>query len=193
MVTKRTFPRETTAPSQLSPCHHHHQGFHAVLHSMTWTCWSTWEAPATALAAAEAAGMPVRRPRRPAAVSAADAAGAGPELGCAGHLERPAEAPNGEVRSLSVGRCVSHRVGRSSNVDGSISRLGLLFLGSCARAGPLGFPFPKEDFGVSSLLRVSRSICGCVSACLSTRLLRRAAALLFPSASSRSFSAGLAR
>ena len=103
----------------------------------SWMRWSPWEAPATALAAAEAAGMPVRRPRRPAAVSAAFEAGAGPELGCAGQLERAAEAPNGEVSSLSVGRCVSRRVGRSSEVDGSISRLGLRFLGLFAGAGAL--------------------------------------------------------
>ena len=55
------------------------------------------------MAAAEAAGMPVRRLRRPAAVSAADAAGAGPELGCAGQLERAAEAPIDEASSLCVG------------------------------------------------------------------------------------------
>ena len=43
----------------------------------------------------------------------------------------------GEVSSLSVGRCVSRRVGRSSEVDGSISRLGLRFLGLFAGAGAL--------------------------------------------------------
>jgi len=80
------------------------------------TRWSTWEAPATALAAAEAAGMPVRRPRRPAAVSAADAAGAGPELGCAGQLERAAEAPIDEASSLWVGLSVDQSVDRSSLV-----------------------------------------------------------------------------
>ena len=53
--------------------------------------------PATALAAAEAAGMPVRRPRRPAAVSAADAADAEPPP----HLRRPARA----------GRQTAHRRG----------------------------------------------------------------------------------
>ena len=43
----------------------------------------------------------------------------------------------GEVSSLSIGRCVSRRVGRSSEVDGSISRLGLRFLGLFAGAGAL--------------------------------------------------------
>ena len=55
-----------------------------------WTCGGPWEAPAAALAAAEAAGMPVRRPRRPAAVSAAfeaDADDAEPP-----QLRRPARA-----------------------------------------------------------------------------------------------------
>ena len=85
---------------------------------MTWTCWSTWEAPATALAAAEAAGMPVRRPRRPAAVSAAFEAGAGPELGCAGQLERAAEAPIDEASSLCVGLSVDRSVDRSGLVSG---------------------------------------------------------------------------
>ena len=70
------------------------------------------------MAAAEAAGMPVRRPRRPAAVSAADAAGAGPELGCAGQLERAAEAeaPIDEASSLWVGLSVDRSVDRSGLV-----------------------------------------------------------------------------
>ena len=113
MVTKRTFPRETTAPSQLS---HVTITINSRCPSMTWTCWSTWEAPATALAAAEAAGMPVRRPSRPAAVSAADAAGAGPELGCAGQLEQAAEAPIDEASSLCVGLSVDRSVDRSGLV-----------------------------------------------------------------------------
>ena len=112
--------------------------------------------------------MPVRRPRRPAAVSAANAAGAGPELGCAGQLEQAAEAPNGEVSSLSVGRCVSRRVGRSSEVDGSISRLGLRFLGLFAGAGALcsldsrkqvfysRLFFASLDRSVAVLVRVGR-------------------------------------
>ena len=79
----------------------------------SWTRWSPWEAPATALAAAEAAGMPVRRPRRPAAVSAADAAGAGPELGCAGHLGRPTAR---YVRSRSVDVCLVGSVGRVTSM-----------------------------------------------------------------------------
>jgi hypothetical protein len=86
----------------------------------SWTRWGTWEAPATALAAAEAAGMPVRRPRRPAAVSAADAAGAGPELGCAGQLEQAAEAPIDEASSLCVGLSVDRSVDRSGLVSGRI-------------------------------------------------------------------------
>jgi len=81
-----------------------------------WTRLSPPTPPATALAAAEAAGMPVRRPRRPAAVSAADAAGAGPELGCAGQLERAAEAPIDEASSLWVGLSVDRSVDRSGLV-----------------------------------------------------------------------------
>ena len=72
------------------------------------------------MAAAEAAGMPVRRPRRPAAVSAADAAGAGPELGCAGQLERAAELPIDEASSLSVGASVGRSVDRPGLVGVSI-------------------------------------------------------------------------
>ena len=77
--------------------------------------------PATALAAAEAAGMPMRRPRRPAAISAADAADAEPP-----HLlrrpaqadERPAKPPIGEGRCLLVGLyvCAIESVSRSSLV-----------------------------------------------------------------------------
>ena len=52
----------------------------------------------------------------PAAVSAADAAGAGPELGCAGQLERAAEAPIDEASSLWVGLSVDRSVGRSGLV-----------------------------------------------------------------------------
>jgi hypothetical protein len=84
-----------------------------------WTRLSPPTPPATALAAAEAAGMPVRRPRRPAAVSAADAAGAGPELGCAGQLERAAEAPtttDETESSLWVGLSVDRSVDRSGLV-----------------------------------------------------------------------------
>ena len=95
--------------------------------------WSPWEAPATALAAAEAAGMPVRRPRRPAAVSAADAAGAGPELGCAGQLERAAEAPIDEASSLWVGLSVDRSVDRSGLVSGR--DLYLVYPGLVAFAG----------------------------------------------------------
>ena len=77
-----------------------------------WTRLSPPTPPATALTVAEAAGMPVRRPRRPAAVSAADAADAGPELGCAGQLERAAEAPIDEASSLWVGLSVDQSVDR---------------------------------------------------------------------------------
>ena len=155
-----------------------------------WTRKSPWEAPATALTAAEAAGMPVRRPRRPVAVSAAFEAGAGPELGCAGQLE-PADRP--AVR----GKCALGWVCRpslwvwwSSLVGRSISRLGLL--GSCARAGALGFgDHGKRIFGVSDLLRVWWSVCGCVCACLSTRLLCRVPPLV--RSRSLSFDLDLAR
>ena len=110
--------------------------------------------------------MPVRRPRRPTAVSAAFEADAGPELGCAGHLERPAETPNGEVRSLSVGRCVSRRVGRSSNVDGSISRLGLSFWGR-VRALGLWVSHSRKRILVSRLFFASldRSVAVFVRVC----------------------------
>ena len=61
---------------------------------------------------------------------------------------RAAEAPNGEVSSLSVGRCVSRRVGRSSEVGGSISRLGLCLLGPSVGAGHQDFVnHRKQEFG----------------------------------------------
>ena len=92
--------------------------------------------------------------------------------------------------------CVCQWVCRSRVAGGSISRPGLLGLGSCVRAGPLGFRIPgKRIWRLVYLLRVSRSVCSCVSACRSAQLLRlrRVAPLCFPSASSRLFSAGLAR
>ena len=67
----------------------------------------------------------------PAAVSAADAAGAGPELGCAGQLERAAEAPIDEASSLCVGS-VGRSVGRSV---GSGRDLYLVYPGLVAFAG----------------------------------------------------------
>ena len=40
---------------------------------------------------------------------------------------------------------------------------GLLGLGSCVRAGPLGFHIPrKRIMGVWPLLRISRSVCDCI-------------------------------
>jgi hypothetical protein len=130
-----------------------------------WTRLSPPTPPATALAAAEAAGMPVRRPRRPAAVSAADAAGAGPELGCAGQLERAAEAPTNYNRrdgKFALGGSVSRSVGRSVR---SGRRLEFDIPGAdCLRGGSIPPPGVVESrtglFGVSSLLRVSRSVCG---------------------------------
>ena len=96
-----------------------------------WTRLSPATPPATALAAAEAAGMPVRRPIRPAAVSAADAAGVGPELGCAGQLERAAEAPIDEASSLWVGLSVDRSVDRS----GLVGDYNLIYPGLIAFAG----------------------------------------------------------
>ena len=110
--------------------------------------------------------MPVRRPRRPTAVSAAFEADAGPELGCAGQLERAAEAPNGEVSSLWVGLSVSRSGGRSGLVRRSISRLGLCLFGPSVRAGHQGFVnHRKQEFGrlgSSSCLVVSLRLRLCV-------------------------------
>ena len=74
--------------------------------------------PATALAAAEAAGMPVRRPRRSAAVSAADAADADPPHQRRPEHERAAKPPIGEGRCLLVGLyvCAIESISRSSLV-----------------------------------------------------------------------------
>ena len=92
------------------------------------------------------------------------AAEVSPELGCAGqHDERAAEAPIGKVRFPSVGRCVCRSCCRSDLVEGSVSRIGLLCLGSGAGIGALGFRKPIILVrGVSALLRV----------CLSSRYLR---------------------
>ena len=138
--------------------------------------------------------MPVRRPRRPTAVSAAFEADAGPELGCAGQLERAAEAPNGEVSSLWVGLSVSRSGGRSGLVRRSISRLGLCLFGPSVGAGHQDFVnHRKQEFGclVSSLcLSVGLRLCLCVSVG-TTPLASRPSALspLLP----RSFSSGLTR
>jgi hypothetical protein len=110
--------------------------------------------------------MPVRRPRRPTAVSAAFEADAGPELGCAGQLERAAEAPNGEVSSLWVGLSVSRSGGRSGLVEVLISRLGLLCLGSSSGSGVLGLVNHRNRnfgrLGSSSRLSVGLRRCWCV-------------------------------
>ena len=97
------FPKSSFFPAHLlPPCAPHQQ---------LWLRWRPLAAAEAGLTAARAAGMPVRRPRRPAAVSAADAAGAGPELGCAGQLERAAQAPIDEASSLCVGLSVDRSVG----------------------------------------------------------------------------------
>ena len=144
--------------------------------------WRSLPPRKAALAAPRAAGMPVRRPRRPAAVSAADAAGAGPELGCAGQLERAAEAPIDEASSLWVGLSVDRSVDRSGLVRRSISRLGLRLVGSSVRAGALCFRgLGIRIFFVSALVCVRRSVCGCVSVRLLAQFLRRGTPLFFPS------------
>ena len=154
--------------------------------------------PATALAAAEAAGMPVRRPRRPAAVSAADAADAERATSPAppstsGPPNRPS-ARGGA--SWSVCMCVSASLSVGRVWSGDRPPVLVSSVWDRLRAAS-GFPipaFPIRGFWcLVSSLRVSRSICDCVSACRSTRLLRRVAPLFFPSASFRSFSAELAR
>ena len=114
------------------------------------------------MAAAEAAGMPVRRPRRPAAVSAAFEAGAGPELGCAGQLEQAAEAPIDEASSLCVGLSVDRSVDRSGLVSGR--DLYLVYPGLVAFAGVrsprrvLSNHGDRTFFGVSSLLTSRLSV-----------------------------------
>ena len=81
------------------------------------------------------------------------AAEVSPELGCAGQHERAAEAPIGKVRFPSVGRCVCRSCCRSDLVEGSVSRIGLLCLGSGAGIGALGFRKPIILVrGVSALL-----------------------------------------
>ena len=83
------------------------------------------------------------------------AAEVSPELGCAGQHERAAEAPIGKVRFPSVGRCVCRSCCRSDLVEGSVSRIGLLCLGSGAGIGALGFRKPIILVrGVSALLCV---------------------------------------
>ena len=83
------------------------------------------------------------------------AAEVSPELGCAGQHERAAEAPIGKVRFPSVGRCVCRSCCRSDLVEGSVSRIGLLCLGSGAGSGALGFWKPIILVrGVSALLCV---------------------------------------
>ena len=80
------------------------------------------------------------------------AAEVSPELGCAGQHERAAEA---QVRFSSVGRCVCRSCFRSDLVEGSVSRIGLLCLGSGAGIGALGFRKPIILVrGVSALLCV---------------------------------------
>ena len=116
--------------------------------------------PAAALAAAEAAGMPVRRPRRPVAVSAADAADAEPP-----HLRRPARAGRQACRQAAHRRgevppgrfvCVCHRVcqsaesGRVIDLPSWSPRSGVV----CARWAS-GFPIPEKRILVSRLFFAS--------------------------------------
>ena len=128
--------------------------------------WRPLAAAEAGAAASGAAGMPVRRPRRPTAVSAAFEADAGPELGCAGQLERAAEAPNGEVSSLWVGLSVSRSGARSGLVEVLISKLGLLCLGSSSGFGVLGLVNHRNRnfgrLGSSSRLSVGLRRCWCV-------------------------------
>ena len=122
---------------------------------------------------------PVRRPRRPAAASAAVEPAQSPELSCAVYLELA-------HRPTIRGKCALGWVCRpslwvwwSSLVGGSIFLLGLCLLGSSVRAGALGFVGSRNRIlCVCELLRVWWSICGCVCACLSSRLLCRVHPLL---------------
>ena len=60
----------------------------------------------------------------------------------------------------SLGLHLSVRSGRGVDLPS-----GLLGLGSCVRAGPLGFHVPrKKIMGAWSLLRISRSVCDCIRA-----------------------------
>ena len=113
------------------------------------------------------------------------AAEVSPELGCAGQHERAAEAPIGKVRFPSVGRCVCRSCCRSDLVEDSVSRIGLLCLGSGAGIGALGFRKPIILVrGVSALLCVWLSsrylrpvLKGARGWCLQgVRFLRRASA-----------------
>ena len=131
--------------------------------------------PATALAAAEAAGMPVRRPRRPAAVSAADAE-TDLELSC-GALENDRQ----QIVSLDAARLSSVFVVRAASRLGCSARR----LGSAQQRGQLeaarwlGCSSPRrlgsrnQDFFVSALVCVRRSVCGSVSVRLLAQFLRR--------------------
>ena len=155
--------------------------------------WRPLAAAEAGAAASGAAGMPVRRPRRPTAVSAAFEADAGPELGCAGQLERAAEAPNGEVSSLWVGLSVSRSGGRSGLVRRSISRLGLCLVGSSVRAGALCF----RGLGIRIFLSPPLFVCGGWSAAVCLCAFWRNSSVEEPPCSSlpfsRSFSSALAQ
>ena len=144
--------------------------------------WRRLAAAEAGVAAPGAAGMPVRWPRRPAAVSEAVAAGAGPDFSCAGELEQPLKPRIGKMCRPSVGASVARSVARSGLVGRSISRLGVLCLGSSAGTGALDFRGSRDKIlGVSDLARVSSSVIGAVRACLLARLLHRVTPLFFPS------------
>ena len=104
------------------------------------------------------------------------AAGAGPDFSCAGELEQPLKPRIGKMCRPSVGASVARSVARSGLVGLSISRLGVLCLGSSAGTGALDFRGSRDKIlGVSDLARVSSSVIGAVRACLLARLLRRVA------------------
>ena len=140
--------------------------------------WRSLAAAEAGAAASGAAGMPVRWPRRPCAVSAAVVADAGPDLSCAGDLERPLELRIGKIYPPPVGASVARSLSRSALVESLVNppSWSALFGVVCGDWGS-GFPLtPEQDYGyVSGLVRVSSSVINAVCAYLLARLLRRVA------------------
>ena len=161
------FPKSSFFPAHLLPPRAPHQ--------QLWLRWRPLAAAEAGLTAARAAGMPVRRPRRPAAVSAADAE-TDLELSC-GALENDRQ----QIVSLDAARLSSVFVVRAASRLGCSARR----LGSAQQRGQLeaarwlGCSSPRrlgsrnQDFFVSALVCVRRSVCGSVSVRLLAQFLRR--------------------
>jgi hypothetical protein len=120
-----------------------------------WRQWRRWSPPPPAFAACERSSR--RRRARLTSSATSSRSSRRRRRRRRRSLRRSEVAP---VVCESLGLHLSVRSGRGVDLPS-----GLLGLGSCVRAGPLGFHVPrKKIMGAWSLLRISRSVCDCIRA-----------------------------